>query len=211
MEESHIGHQAYFEDNPLVWPIYAIIKQHNSGWKVHTLAQHLQELGMMPKLDECSEKDLFKRNFLLMNALYHLQNLLYPQQWLQVQAMDICLQANNGKQCIESYDPLREYYRDWSHYDTDHHEVKRLLDQFWQRYNEHMGHTAWSDFSEHSGLGERGQALALFGLDETASRREISKRWRKLALRWHPDRDNGDSKRFRELCQAWSVLRLQST
>ncbi|MDF4599355.1 DnaJ domain-containing protein, partial [Vibrio parahaemolyticus] len=36
---------------------------------------------------------------------------------------------------------------------------------------------------------------------------EIRRQWRKLALRWHPDRENGDAERFRVLCEAWNVLR----
>ena len=52
-----------------------------------------------------------------------------------------------------------------------------------------------------------GQALKVFELDETATDRDIRKQWRKLALKWHPDRDQGNAERFREVCEAWQTLK----
>ncbi len=63
-------------ENPLLWPILEVLRKKPSDWKVHTLAAHLNELGFMPILDASPDKDLFKRNFLIMNALYQLQETL---------------------------------------------------------------------------------------------------------------------------------------
>ncbi len=188
-------------ENPLVWPIYEVLKRQPDNWKVHTLAGELQQQGLVATLDECSEKDLFKRNYLMMNALYQLQALLYPEKWLQVQAMDIQLTYVTSECRIDSNDPLREYYMDWSHYEAEEGEVKRLLNEFWQRYSRYIGK------AKETTIEGRQHALQLFDLDADASSQAIRKRWRVLALKWHPDRESGDAETFRVLCEAWNVLR----
>ncbi|QXO16462.1 DNA-J related domain-containing protein [Vibrio ostreae] len=195
------GFQTYME-NPLLWPILEVLKRQPSGWKVHTLAAHLSELELVPVLDEAPDKDLFKRNFLIMNALYQLQEILYPKKWLQVEAMDIVLMANfqHASHVIDAEEPLRDYYTRWEHYEASEGEVKRLLNEFWTRYRRFVG-------GDNLQSLERSDALRLFELQADASAIEIRKTWRKLALRWHPDRDNGDAERFRVLCAAWNVLR----
>ncbi|MFW7523511.1 DNA-J related domain-containing protein [Vibrio ostreicida] len=193
--------QQYME-NPLLWPIMEVLRKQPSGWKVHTLSAHLNELELLPVLDDAADKDLFKRNFLIMNALYQLQETLYPDNWLQVQAMDIALlpQSQVFGHEIDVADPLRDYYLDWHNYEAEEGEVKRLLNEFWTRYREFVGSTNGNDM-------DRAKALSLFELPHDASPTEIRKTWRKLALKWHPDRENGNSDRFRILCEAWHVLR----
>ncbi|CAH8235133.1 DnaJ domain-containing protein [Vibrio aestuarianus] len=193
--------QSYME-NPLLWPMLEVLRKQPSGWKVHTLAANLSELGFMPVLDDSPEKDLFKRNFLIMNALYQLQETLYPEKWLQVEAMNIMLMpAQRAIHCeIDLDDPLREYYTQWHNYEANEGEVRRLLNEFWTRYRKAVGGT--SDLNMN-----RMNALKLFKLPAEATQLEIRRTWRKLALKWHPDRDNGNAETFRVLCEAWNVLR----
>lgn len=200
-QEVRAQFQQYME-NPLLWPILEVLRKKPSDWKVHTLAAHLNDLGLMPILDASPDKDLFKRNFLIMNALYQLQETLYPDHWVQVQAMEIALLSHYvaAGQAIDIDDPLREYYLDWHNYEAEEGEVKRLLNEFWTRYREFVGSTSALDL-------DRAKALKLFDLPHDASAQEIRKTWRKLALKWHPDRENGNSERFRILCEAWNVLR----
>ncbi|MDA0148487.1 DNA-J related domain-containing protein [Vibrio sp. LaRot3] len=201
-QQSHLARYSEME-NPLLWPILEILRKQPSGWKVHLLAAHLIELDLMPVLDERPEKDLFKRNFLIMNALYQLQETLYPDSWVQVEAMSISLHGCRGSHVahvIDMQDPLREYYTQWSNYEAEEGEIKRLLNEFWTRYRDFVGGNAANQL-------DRNKALSLFELDRDASDGEIRKRWRKLALKWHPDRENGNSERFRVLCEAWNVLR----
>ncbi|MDE1312489.1 DnaJ domain-containing protein [Vibrio aestuarianus] len=193
--------QSYME-NPLLWPMLEVLRKQPSGWKVHTLAANLSELGFMPVLDDSPEKDLFKRNFLIMNALYQLQEILYPEKWLQVEAMNIMLMpAQRAIHCeIDLDDPLREYYTQWHNYEANEGEVRRLLNEFWTRYRKAVGGT--NDLNMN-----RINALKLFKLPAEATQLEIRRTWRKLALKWHPDRDNGNAETFRVLCEAWNVLR----
>ncbi len=200
MTESNTVEFQEFE-NPLLWPILAILKKSVDSWKVHTLAEHLVKEKILLTLDEDSTKDLFKRNFLIMNALFQLQELVSDEYFLQVEAMDIRLipLESYGQDSIVTSDALRDYYTDWSHYEASEGEVKKLLDEFWNRYRRHIGSA--------SNVGTYDDALKLFGLPTTASKKEIRKRWRELALKWHPDRKGGDSQTFTQMCEAWSVLK----
>jgi curved DNA-binding protein CbpA len=50
---------------------------------------------------------------------------------------------------------------------------------------------------------------ALLGVDPGAGEEEIRRAYRRLALRWHPDRNQGDpqaAERFREISEAYAVL-----
>ncbi|EII3281883.1 DNA-J related domain-containing protein [Vibrio sp. 378] len=189
-------------ENPLLWPMLEILRKQPSNWKVHTLASSLGEQGYISKLDDSPDKDLFKRNFLLMNALYQLQDTLYPDSWLQVEAMDIQLMSSMEalRHKIDIHDPLREYYLDWRNYEADEDEVRRLLNEFWTTYQKFIGGSSVASV-------DKTKALSLFELNTDATPAEIRKQWRKLALRWHPDRENGNAERFRVLCEAWNVLR----
>ncbi|EGR0268174.1 molecular chaperone DnaJ [Vibrio alginolyticus] len=189
-------------ENPLLWPMLEILRKQPSNWKVHTLASSLDEQGYISKLDDSPDKDLFKRNFLIMNALYQLQDTLYPDSWLQVEAMDIQLMSSMEalRHKIDIHDPLREYYLDWRNYEADEDEVRRLLNEFWTTYQKFIGGSSVASV-------DKTKALSLFELNTDATPAEIRKQWRKLALRWHPDRENGNAERFRVLCEAWNVLR----
>ncbi|WP_337222438.1 DNA-J related domain-containing protein [Vibrio alginolyticus] len=189
-------------ENPLLWPMLEILRKQPSNWKVHTLASSLGEQGYISKLDDSPDKDLFKRNFLIMNALYQLQDTLYPDSWLQVEAMDIQLMSSMEalRHKIDIHDPLREYYLDWRNHEADEDEVRRLLNEFWTTYQKFIGGSSVASV-------DKTKALSLFELNTDATPAEIRKQWRKLALRWHPDRENGDAERFRVLCEAWNVLR----
>jgi hypothetical protein len=192
-------------ENPLVWPLFEVLQEADQEWKVHTLSSHLIEKGLLTQLDESPDKDLFKRNFLIMNALYQLQTELYPEQWLQVEAMNIQLfsvaKTAGSTQVIDTTHPLREYYVEWTNYQVEEDEVKRLLNDFWSNYRRYLGGS-----SAISSM-DRIQALKLFGLSESATAKEIRKQWRKLAMQHHPDRESGNADKFRTMCEAWNLLR----
>ena len=48
------------------------------------------------------------------------------------------------------------------------------------------------------------------GLNETASKEEIKKSYRKLSLRYHPDRPNGNTEMFQKITEAYEILSDES-
>ncbi len=205
MTDKHLDKTDGQFENPLVWPLFEVLQEAGQEWKVHTLSSHLIEKGLLTQLDESPDKDLFKRNFLIMNALYQLQTELHPEQWLQVEAMNIQLfslvETEGSTQAIDTTHPLREYYLEWTNYQVEEDEVKRLLNEFWSNYRRYLGG------SRAVASMDRIQALKLFGLSESATGKDIRKQWRKLAMQHHPDRESGDADKFRVMCEAWNVLR----
>ena len=193
---------SHINENPLIWPLLSVLQASPKSWKVHHLAAELQTKGLMHDLDPIPDKDLFKRNFLLMNALYELQSILLPKQWLQVKAMEIQIFRIIPKNALSLYRQdasLRDYYLNWQNYDSSVNVIRELLASFWSSYQQYIG--------ININLMHKGQALRVFELDETASNKDIRKQWRKLALKWHPDRDSGNADRFKEVCEAWQTLR----
>lgn len=189
-------------ENPLIWPLLTIIEASQLNCKVHNLASELQLMGLLPSLDTAPNKAVFKRNFLLMNALYQLQDILLPAQWLQIEAMNIQLFTKlpvNVDLILEQNSALRSYYLNWDHFDTSSESIDALFVNFWNRYDHYIGKAECTI--------ERTKALKIFELDSNASKQQICRQWRKLALKWHPDRATGNVVKFREICKAWQTLR----
>ncbi len=189
-------------ENPLIWPLLTILQASPQSYKIHTLASELQLKGLLPDLDNDANKVLFKRNFLLMNALYQLQEMLLPEYWLQVQAMDIQLltqQPADLALLLEQDAALRSYYLDWDYFDTSSESIEAMFASFWDRYEFYLGKP------EH--MIDKTRALQIFELDRNASKQDIRRQWRKLALKWHPDRASGNAVKFRQVCGAWQKLR----
>lgn len=188
-------------DNPLIWPIYGLLQQHQKSWKLNELYAELQQQGLMRQLAEDPQRQLFKMNFLLMNALYQLRGLLDSTQQLMVSVLDIRLltrEPDSAAEAITERDSLGEYYLDWGNFEASGEEVDALLGSFWREYR--------SLYGNPDGISRR-QALALFDLDDAASASQIRQQWRRLAFRWHPDRPGGDEEKFKALCNAWQSLR----
>ena len=107
-------------ENPLIWPLLTILRSSQKSCKIHNLATELQHQGLLRDLDNDANKTLFKRNFLLMNALYQLQEILLPDYWLQVESMDIQLLKQIPSDIdllFEQNFALRSYYFDWCNFD----------------------------------------------------------------------------------------------
>ncbi|MGL5323696.1 MAG: DNA-J related domain-containing protein [Aeromonas sp.] len=185
------------ERNPLFAPLLALLQQAAGSYKVHELMAALRQQGAIPQLADDEQLQLFRINFLIMNALYQLQAELYEEGWwLVISTLDIRLEplaeppeANHGFALGEN---LRSYYLDWQvFWQTDRAQVEALLNRFWRAYD---------------GRGHKAEALALFELNEGASQKAIRRRWRELALQHHPDR-GGNTETFIRIRWAWECLR----
>lgn len=122
--------------------------------------------------------------------------------------MDICLlpEAPSALNSVAEYDALADYYLDWGNYEASREEVDALLDSFWRRYSREYDDGFSRGASAQSALS-REQALVVFELDVSATSTQVKQRWRRLALRWHPDRPDGDATMFAQVCEAWQRLR----
>ncbi|MFU2510382.1 MULTISPECIES: DNA-J related domain-containing protein [Pseudoalteromonas] len=186
--------------NPLIDEIFELILTQET-WMVHTLALKLQQQGSISTLDVQPERDLFKRNFLIMNALYQLQQQLQPAQHLAIASLQITLTDTAPHNSVQQLDPLRDYYLDWQNYETTSDEIEELLNDFWQRFASHKKPQQALDRKAYDMLLHRWQ------LAKQCSLKDIQKRWRQLAMQYHPDKETGDTEKFKELKNEYEQLK----
>ena len=184
-------------DNPLLEPLLRLLRQ-GGTFKLHELMSRLRADGWLPQWPLPAEQQLFRTNFLLMNGLYQLQERLLSEGiWLEVAPLSLRLAPLlPGQPGVARHDPLREYYFDWQiFWQTEVAEIEALLRSFWQGYCGSLQPAV------------RARALVELGLDERATPQQIRQRWKQLALRFHPDRPQGDAARFVAINLAWEQLR----
>ncbi|ASP40303.1 molecular chaperone DnaJ [Bacterioplanes sanyensis] len=165
----------------------------------HQLISDLQQQGLFNPDVLRDSLTLFRCHFLLMHCLYRIR-----QQWqaqrcfeldisaLRIQARPFSSTAPQGGEALpHTSDPLASYYLDLSQLHTQRDEVEALLQSFW---------TALAN-------GEnRSDDLALLELDNTASDDDVRQQYKRLAMRYHPDR-GGDAARFNAISQAYERLK----
>lgn len=147
-----------------------------------------------------NDLELFQRHFLLMNALYQLQDLLWREErvWLTISPLRIAVEevaAHAGAQVLDAAGStaLRDYYLDWREFEaTDGAAVATLLDSFWQRLHAHDGRAA---------------ALSILQLQADAGWDDVQQQYRRLAATTHPDR-GGDGEQFLAVREAYEILRV---
>ncbi len=174
----------------------ALLRAHPAGLSEHALLKALAGHAAFAGLAGREPLALFRRHFLLMHTLYSLQATLWSQrQVLELSPLCIRLSATVAPGlCQPAQDDssaLRDFYLDWSHYHhTEAADVAALLADFWRRAGR-------SD--------ERSAALRSLQLPEDADADAITRRYRQLAARHHPDR-GGDSEAFIRARQAYECL-----
>lgn len=141
---------------------------------------------------------LFKKHFMVMNALYALQTELAVENiYLHITALSIGIShtdAGSADTCLTDHVniKLREYYLDWRNYEeTGEDEVQRLLTGFWMRY---------------AATDKKQMALQALGLEENTDWPMIRDCYRRLAGQHHPDK-GGDERKFIEIREAYEILR----
>lgn len=166
----------------------------------HALLQELEGLACWPPLAAEPILALFQKHFLLMNALYRIQESLWREEklWLEISPLRIgwAMRCEAAGQAPAEYGDhaLRAYYLDWRQFETTAGaDVAQLLAGFWRRLRASEGRAA---------------ALAVLELDEGSDWAAIRRQYRRLAARTHPDR-GGDREHFLAVRAAYESLRLQ--
>ena len=186
--------------NPLIDEIFELLIN-NKVWMVHTLASELKERGLLDTLAADPGRDLFKRNFLIMNALYQLQQQVMPKQQLLIKSLHIELVSDPRQNQLHPNDPLRDYYLNWQNFETSTAEINALLDSFWQRFSKPKQHEAPLSAQQHQ------QLIARWQLVQPITLKTLQKRWRQLAVQHHPDKQGGDNEVFKQLKMEYEQLK----
>ena len=186
--------------NPLIDEIFELLIN-KKVWMVHTLASELKERGLLDTLAADPKRDLFKRNFLIMNALYQLQQQVMPKQQLLIKSLHIELVSDPRQNQLHPNDPLRDYYLNWQNFETSTAEINALLDSFWQRFSKPKQHEASLSAQQHQ------QLIARWQLVQPITLKTLQKRWRQLAVQHHPDKQGGDNEVFKQLKMEYEQLK----
>ena len=184
--------------NPLIDEIFDLILT-KEIWRVHTLSSELQNRDAIKKLDENPERDLFKRNFLIMNALYQLQIQLHPQQLL-VSGLHIELLEVSDEHTIIKKNNLSDYYLNWENYDTTESEIDELLTTFWQQFKP-VNTTPGISAEDYKEMTEE------WALPNDFTIKHLQKRWRQLAIKNHPDKPGGNEVSFKKIKLQYEQLK----
>lgn len=187
-------------NNPLIAPILRQIRNFPEGLSEHELIKQLQRGASLAGDAIHGDLALFQTHFLLMNALYQLQDGL-REEGLLLQIDPLCIRllpvpqtTADPDRVVAPDEALRRYYLDLDQLQqTTESDVATLLQGFWDRYY---------------AIDRQAEALRLLGLaDEGGSSWErIQLHYRRQASRHHPDR-GGDTTRFVEIREAYELLR----
>ncbi len=178
--------------------IWELLKLQPDGISEYELLRQLQnepENDFGPDLFR-DELKMYRAHFLLFHALYRLSDYFIQQQLatLDIHVLKIKIRPYEirSSNSLSLPDPLQEHYLNLDNLrDTTLDDVKTLLGQFWTSY--------YAD-------QKKPLALKVLGLKTGASKVDIEKRYRTLAMQHHPDR-GGDEQKFLQLQQAISTLR----
>lgn len=175
--------------------LHRVLEAHPDGVSEHDLIRHLRKTAC-PEIPELSDRDLFslfRTHFRLFHALYRLRDELRARQLGELIPDPLRIRIEPwtpGRPGLIRLDRLAAYYADLSNLDrTTPEEVARMI-----REARKLQRTS-----------EREQALEVLGLESSASATKIKRRYRELAMAWHPDR-GGDVRRFQELQVAYAFL-----
>lgn len=172
-----------------------LLETHTGGLSEHEIIRRLRRAGC-PEIPELHDRDLyslFRTHFRLFHALFALRDELRVEELgeLVPDPLHVRIEAwQPGRHGITRHDALAAYYADLSNLErTSPEDVARMI-----REARHLRRAS-----------QREQALEVLGLDASASTSSIKRRYRELAMAWHPDR-GGDVERFQELQVAYAFL-----
>lgn len=188
--------------NPFVMDVLRTLQKQPDCTKIYELLEALPEEKLSSLIEGVDYNlALFRKNFLLMNALYTLQEELYETGWyVEIGQVDVKLtpieEAQKGQALALNAGEarLRDYYNNWKQFvSKESAEVLELLNSFWARY---------------SLDGAYEESLVVLGFDPRSEPdfARIRSRYRQLAQRHHPDR-GGDCGQFIRIREAYEVAK----
>jgi len=184
--------------NLLVVPILRLLKKSTDEISEYDLIKYLESNGVEFSQENSSDLALFKKHFLVMNALYQLQGeLLTDGFYLSISSLSIkieeILDASESTVLVDDTDiKLSQYYLDWDNYDkTSQSDVEDLLNGFWKQY---------------FAYDQQEQALKVLELSAESNWDEIQQSYRRKVSQCHPDK-GGCRTVFIEIREAYEILK----
>ncbi len=118
--------------NPVLPQVLSELRQHPEGVSEYYLMRTLDRQHAFDTLEADGLLALFRKHFIIMNALYDLQDILWEEEGrvLNISPMHIELHKSRGKDDrVESNPLLSEYYLDWHNFEqTTSEDVVALME-----------------------------------------------------------------------------------
>ena len=192
-------------NNPPIQPILSILEKSDKGISEFELLRILErEAPIFDELGDEPDLRLFRKHYLIMNALYQLQTKLWQEDEVRLYISPLQIHLEAIAEVEESHSSeledgveakLAAYYLDWDEYDnTDAEDVAALLKGFYHKL-----------FNQD----DTKKALEVLGIPENPTKSEIKRAYRQLVRKAHPDR-GGDAKKFIALRKAYEHLISQA-
>ncbi len=176
--------------------ILSTLTENPQGVDAYHLIKTLQNSTCeeFPKVRLTEHLPLFRANFLLFHCLYILRDNLWQKQQfhLDISPLRISLHTYQSSYAdLTNYDPMRAYFLDIEQLETTTQaDVANLLASFWTKLQANE---------------QRLQALTELELQEPVDYETIKQQYRRLAMRYHPDR-GGDNTRLQVINTAMATL-----
>ncbi|MBT4836418.1 MAG: DnaJ domain-containing protein [Methylococcales bacterium] len=178
--------------------IYQLLITHSEGISEFDLFKKLEDEGYsgFGKAVFKDQMQLFHKHFILFHLLYLIRMDLREKQEAELEINPLCIILRPfiqrcSDQQLSSPDKLSYYYLDLSNLkDTTEDELNSMLNNFWLKIKV---------------FDKRQDALNVLELQEPADLIEIKQQYRRLAMKYHPDR-GGCHEKFQQINWAMKVL-----
>lgn len=118
--------------NPVLPQVLSELRQHPEGVSEYYLMRTLDRQHAFDELDAAGVLALYRKHFIIMNALYDLQDILWQEEGrvLQISPVHIELHKSCGEHDrVEPNPILSEYYLDWCNFEqTTSEDVLNLME-----------------------------------------------------------------------------------
>lgn len=118
--------------NPILPQVLSQLRQHPEGVSEYHLMRTLEQQHAFDELNVDGALALYRKHFIIMNALYDLQQVLWEEEHrvLVISPMHIELhKAHDESDQVQANPLLSEYYLDWHNFEqTSAEDVQQLMD-----------------------------------------------------------------------------------